>query len=103
MRRSRVFLKIYVAFSLVLGTLAGAATAHMALEHNPQGVYCAYVPKGQSGNYTSQGDECNVIIGNLGPLVVFNAVFVSAIFLLPLALYLSVAALLRWLRRRSRG
>ncbi len=99
MRRSRIFLKVYVAFSLLSGMLGGAATVYMALDHNPQGAYCEYVPKGERGDIILQHGYCNIVFGNLAPLVAINAAFVSGIFLLPVALYLSVAALLRWLRR----
>jgi|SRR5690606_12590572 hypothetical protein len=103
MRFRRLLLKGYIVLSLLLGLMAGAATAYMALDHNPQGAYCAYVPKGESGNYVSQGDECNIVFGNLAPLVVFNAILVAVVFLLPVAFYLGVAALLAWLRRHLAG
>lgn len=103
MRRSRIFLKIYVVFSLLLGMLGGAATVYMALGHNPQGAYCEYVPEGERGDIILQHGYCNIVFGNLVPLVAVNAVFVSGIFLLPVALYLSIAALLRWLRHRTRA
>lgn len=103
MRFRRLLLKGYIVLSLLLGLMAGAATAYMALDHNPQGAYCAYVPKGESGNYVSQGDECNIVFGNLAPLVVFNAILVAVVFLLPVVFYLGVAALLAWLRRPLEG
>jgi hypothetical protein len=80
---------------LVLWTSAGIC---MALDHNPQGEFCAYVEEGEPANWSSQGGPCNILWHEIGRLWLASAVVATPFLLLPL-LILSLG----WLRSRSRS
>jgi hypothetical protein len=96
-RRWRLVTAYYVSVVaiMVLWTSAGV---YMALDHNPQGEFCAYVEEGEPANWSSQGGPCNILWIEIGRFWLASAVVATPFLLLPL-LVLSV----RRLWRSSRG
>ena len=86
---------VIVGVVLILWTLAGI---YMALDHNPQGEFCAYVEQGAPANWSSQGGPCNILWHEIGRLWLASAVVATPFLLLPLLILL-----VSWLWGRSRS
>lgn len=103
LRRWLILLKVYIAFSIVAGILFALALCYLALAHNPQGEFCAFVPEGQNGNFSSYGNECNIRVGLMTRIFLAFFAIGSGLLLTPVVICMSITAAVRWLLRRKAG
>ena len=73
--------------SHVVALAVGVLVSYVALEHNPQGEFCAYVNVGAFANYSAQGQPCLISWADIGwvffPwLIAASIVFFYAPFIL---------------------
>ena len=69
--------------TIALSTPLGFLSSYLAMEHNPQGTFCAYVARGGIGNAISWNEPC--VIRWLPLTMVFFSWFVAQIVILVLA------------------
>jgi hypothetical protein len=94
----RRWIVIYCGLVAGMFLLWGLAATYTALDHNPQGEFCAYVDEGEPANWSSQGGACRLRWGEIGLLWFVLLVPTAPFLVLPL-----LVLFVRWLWRHSRA
>jgi hypothetical protein len=94
-KRWRLVIAYYV---LVVTILVLWTSASMALDHNPQVEFCAYVEEGEPATWSPQGGPCNILWNEIARFWLAAAVVATPFLLLPLLILL-----VSWLWDRSRS
>ena len=80
-------IKIYLVLSTVILVSWAGLGAYVALEHNPQSVYCNYAVDESEANYVAQGVPCRIRFGALLQVFGLTTLAIAATAQLPAYVY----------------